>query len=657
MLTLTRRLRPFLIAICCLSAATQNPPVPRIPVLILTGENGTDWRWTSTWMHSVLEDSGKFDVEVSLYPDGSLADPAFLERFDVVLLDYEGARWGEPAEGNFLELVNGGTGVVAVGNAARAFPDWDGYHAVLGCDWDEAGGADPFGPTKIRGKEQHDIAIGFGDWSDHQDTLLLGIEPRTETHEVLGLVDRVDPLTGETHELPVVLLGQYGSGRVVTSTLGHVAWGDQRTWASQTDPQYQQFLIRACEWAATGETSTISRMEPNTLTDADRAAGWQLLFDGESMQGWSDYAGEGMPEQRWHVQNGVLVVNPMEGDRVLAGQIFEEFEVELDWKVAEGQGADLRLEPEGEGEGLAYDLDHTDRTGASLRILRPAGEFNHARIVATRDGVEQWLNGVKLATHRMTPAEWAYRMTGDRPKADPELAGKMPLLKLVLENEGAAVWFRNLKIRRIESEAPVLGGEDRDDTIELFNGRDLEGWTWVPQVPSNAPGAFRAEDGLLIDSGLPIGYLRTDATYGDFELELDWRTNPVNKQTGPGGLMLRIQARQTQGVQEMFWPPSLDVRVGTNEAGNLVANRAFPMQADPRRFNGMLARSLRNMEHRAGEWNHVIVRLEAGELVVILNGEVVNSASAVGGEPGWIGLRAEGTELQFRGLKLTPLGD
>lgn len=303
---------------------------------------------------------------------------------------------------------------------------------------------------------------------------------------------RIPPLTGETQPVPVVLLGKYGSGRVVTSTLGNVAWGDQRTWESQTDPQYQQFLIRACEWAATGKTSTISRTEPNTLTAADRAAGWKLLFDGQSMLGWADYAGEGMPEQRWRVENGVLVVNPMEGDQVLAAQAFEEFEVELDWKVAEGQGADLQLQAEGDGGGLAYDLDQTDPGGVSMRILRPTGEFNHARIVATRNGVEQWLNGVQVTTHRMTPAEWAFRMTGDRPKHDPEFADKMPLLELVLQNEGAASWFRNLKVRRIDSSQGMApAGQQRGSKIDLFNGRDLEGWTWIPQVPSSARDAGR----------------------------------------------------------------------------------------------------------------------------------------------------------------------
>ena len=659
MIKLIRRLRWLPALLFPLLLAAQNTPTARIPVLVLTGENGTDWRWTSTWMRSVLEDSGKFDVEVALYPGGALADSAYLSRFDVLLIDYAGLRWGEPAETHFLQSVKDGQGVVAVGNASRAFPEWDEYHAVLGCDWDDAGGADPFGALKIRGKQQHDIVEGFGDWSDHQDSLLLGVKARSDTHEVLALVDRTDPATGATSEVPVVIVGKFGKGRVVSSTLGHVSYGDQRTWASQTDPQYQQFLIRACEWAATGKTSSISRIEPNTLTAADRADGWQLLFDGEAAEGWGEYSGEGMPEDRWTVQNGVLVVSPMEGDRVLPAQRFEEFEVELEWRVAEGAGADLQAVPDPDGQGVSFEMDHKDRTGQSVRILRPAGEFNLARVVATHGGVEQWLNGVKIATYRMTPAEWAWRMTGDRPKEDAELSKKMPLLQIVLNSDNTAVWFRNLKIRRLDTSRPESAqGESGDPRVELFNGKDLEGWTWVPQVSSNAPSAFRVEDGLVINSGLPIGYLRTDATYGDFELELDWRMNPVNRQTGPGGLMLRIQQNSVREFEsETFWPQSLDVRLGTNEAGDVQAVRRFPVQADARRFNGLLARRMRDMEHRAGEWNQLFVRIEHGELLVRLNGEVVNAATQVGGTPGWIGLRAERCELQFRDVRLRPLSD
>ncbi len=652
-------MRLLLLAAALLCPAPQTPPAPHINVLILTGENTTDWRWTSTWMRSVLEESGRFNVEIAAYPDGTLADRYNAGRFDVLLIDFEGQRWGDPAETNFLELVRGGKGVVAVGNSARAFPDWEEYHDLVGCTWDDTGGADLFGPVAIRGRDQHDIIEGFGGWADHQDVVLLGMQPKEDTHKVFALADRVNPATGAEEPVPVVLIGDYGKGRVVTSTLGHVSFGDVRTQASQGDPQYQQFLIRACEWAATGKTSAIARLEPNTLTAADRAEGWQLLFDGTKAAGWGEYKGDGMPEDRWSVRNGVLIANPVEGDQVLTAQAFEEFEVELEWRVAEGTKTDVRVVPDG---GISSDGYGLDRSGQSLRILRPAGEFNLSRIVATYDGVEQWMNGVRVATYRMTPAEWAYRMTGDRPKSDPELSKNMPLLKIVRENEGAAVWFRNIRIRRIDTStfAPV-GGPARDAFVDLFNGQNLEGWTWRPWTQNSSRSPFSVKGGLLHNLSTPAGYLRTDATYGDFEFEFDWRMDPDTRQGGRAGVLLRMQApkeRSRQAVQsDMFWPKSIDLRIGTNEAGDMHAVREFAMNVDRRRFNGLIARRMRNMEHRPGEWNHMFVRLERGNLTVRLNGEVVNAATNVGGAPGAIGLRSDGVPVQFRNIRLRPIAD
>lgn len=652
---------PIALAVVSVALASDPAPVqaPRIPVLILTGESGTDWRWSSTWMHALLEGTGRFDVEIATYPGATLADRYEASRFQVFVIDYEGVRWGDLAEANFLELVAGGKGVVAVGGAARAFPDWAAYHAVLGCTWDDAGGADPFGPVAIRGSEQHELVEGFGAWTEHSDVLLLGMAPSAATHQVLGVVDRTNPATGQAEVVPVVVVGKHGEGRVVTSTLGHVSYGDTRTQASLLDPQYQQFLVRACEWAATGKTSTIARVEPNTLTDSDRAAGWQLLFDGASAKGWSEFKGEGLPEDRLTVQNGVVVAKPMVGDEQLAAQAFAEFELELEWKVAADTKTEVLVVPD---EGVVAEGAGVDSGGQSLRVLRPPGEFNQARIVATQAGVEQWLNGIRIATYRMTPAEWAYRMTGARAKDDPELAPNMPLLRVLRDNEGAAVWFRNFRIRRIDAAvmAPTTGAP-RDAFVELFNGQNLEGWTWVPWTPNDADGAFEVQEGLLVDHATPIGYLRTDATYGDYELEFDWRANPVTRQGGPAGVLIRMQPSEARTPQaqegELFWPRSIDVRLGTNEAGDVHAVRDFPLQVERRRFNGLIARRMRNMEHRLGEWNHAYVRLERGELVVRMNGEVVNAASGVGGEAGPIGIRADGVEIQLRDIRLRPLSD
>jgi hypothetical protein len=123
-------------------------------------------------------------------------------------------------------------------------------------------------------------------------------------------------------------------------------------------------------------------------------------------------------------------------------------------------------------------------------------------------------------------------------------------------------------------------------------------------------------------------------------------------------MLLRIQpleALPAGSADNVFWPPSIDLRLGTNEAGDLHVVEKLPLHADRRRFDGVIVRRMRNMEHRTGEWNRTYVRLERGELVVRLNGEVVNAATNVGGNPGPIAFRGDGVETHYRNVRIRPL--
>lgn len=292
--------------LCAVPVPARAMPPQRIPVLIATGENDTDWRWTSTWLQSVLRQSGRFDVTVSLYPDGDLADPSYLSGFRAVVLDYAGRRWGDTAEGRFVRAVEEGLGVVAVGSAATAFGDWDEYAAMLGLSAMEAAGGDRYESFDISIVDgSHPLTRDMGAWSGHRDALPSG----------LALLDGtpMQLLAGASNEdttVPALLAGLRGKGRVVTTPLGRVRVGDDSTWAAQEDPQFQQLVIRAVEWAATGAVTPLRRLAPNTLSEADRAAGWRLIFDGSSTSGWRSMDGSGPPADVWGVEAGCLRLMP-----------------------------------------------------------------------------------------------------------------------------------------------------------------------------------------------------------------------------------------------------------------------------------------------------------------------------------------------------------
>jgi hypothetical protein len=653
-------IRPLLRALCALSvtavlasAALAAPP-ERSSVLVLTGENETDWRWTSTWIHRVLHGSGKFDVEVTLYPAGALADGYDIERFDAFVLDYAGAPWGEPAESNLLEAVRGGKGLVVLGPAAKAFPGWAEFGDLVGIDWAEE--AEPVrSPSRFAvtpTEEAHVLRTRFGEWKDHLDLLQTGARGvRSDSHRVLAVADG--------GRMPLIVSGDVGEGRVLTTTLGHVPYGNEAGRESQTDVQFQQLLIRAVEWAATGELTGLARDEPNTLTDAQRAEGWRLLFDGTSTSGWSSYQGEGLPEDRWAVEGGALVIRPSSrpddplgtGD-ILAAERFDEFELQLEWRLTAGAEG-LESGPgvsvwAGEERSLGPDEEGVD-AAAARRVLRPPGEWNHVRIKALQGLVQEWTNGVKVMTLYTDPADFARRLTGDNPGQDPELS-QLPLFRIGLQPGGAAVSFRNIMIRQVEPPPPAV---DPSSTVDLFAGDSLAGWRWTPIVNENAPNAYTPQPGGLVTSGgNELGYLMHDLEFTSFLLEVDYRYPEANPmKSGVAGLILRATPARE------LWPRGVEVRVQRKNVGDLRTFWSFPVEAEPRRSHPPFVNALRrDMERRDGQqWNHLEVRLVGGELTVRLNGEVVNAARVLEQEPGSIALRTEGGIVQWRNLRVTPL--
>src|SRR5690606_19608640 len=105
---------------------------------------------------------------------------------------------------------------------------------------------------------------------------------------------------GSGRDEPMILVHEYGDGRVFHTPLGHVWRGVPASRASHADPQFRRLVARGTEWAATG-TVTLSPTPPNWLSPEERAAGFELLFDGRSTDGWRGYRSDAMPATGWAV--------------------------------------------------------------------------------------------------------------------------------------------------------------------------------------------------------------------------------------------------------------------------------------------------------------------------------------------------------------------
>jgi uncharacterized protein len=253
-----------------LSAQQPAPPAPpKIQVLIITGQNGHDWRGTTPLLRKALEDTGKFEVRVTEEFRG--AGPEALAPYDVVVLNYyernrPELRWGERTDNAFLDYVRSGKGVVVYHFSTAAFDGWTEYEKMSGGNWRPNNGhhSAPHDFTVDIKDTTHPITQGLKlSFPQANDELYgnLRWQPAGSYHVLATAKDdhalyqasRTDarapqPLVGDSADEPMLWTVDYGKGRVFATALGHVAENVQT-------PAFVTTFTRGTEWAATGKVT------------------------------------------------------------------------------------------------------------------------------------------------------------------------------------------------------------------------------------------------------------------------------------------------------------------------------------------------------------------------------------------------------------------
>jgi hypothetical protein len=227
-------------------------------------------------------------------------------------------------------------------------------------------------------------------------------------------------------------------------------------------------LLLAVHFAATA--SLFAAEAPNTLTAAEKAAGWKLLFDGTSTAGWLGLGGKQFPAAGWIVADGTLARTKGGGDIVTA-EAYENFEFAWEWKIAKGgnSGVKYNLPDPKKNVGFEYqmldDANHPDgKRGGALHqtaglydLLPPAaekkpnppGEWNASRIVVAGNKVEHWLNGAKTVEFEIGSEALKAAIAASK-YAKIAKFGEKTKSPILLQDHGDEVAFRSLKLRVLE---------------------------------------------------------------------------------------------------------------------------------------------------------------------------------------------------------------
>lgn len=207
--------------------------------------------------------------------------------------------------------------------------------------------------------------------------------------------------------------------------------------------------------------------------------------------------------------------------------------------------------------------------------------------------------------------------------------------------------------------------QESSKAISLFNGRDLTGWhVDVPEADKkpDIKATFIVRDGLLVSLGTPEGHIITDAKYENYRLEVEYRFAGT-----PGNCGVLVHASAPRALYKMF-PKSVEVQMNSVHAGDfwcIVEDITVPdmvkrrgLEKDWGVTEGKLRRILNltdGSEKKPGEWNKMTIECVRDEVKVWVNGDLVNHGSKCTATKGQIALQAEGSEVEFRKLGLTPI--
>ncbi len=233
----------------------------------------------------------------------------------------------------------------------------------------------------------------------------------------------------------------------------------------------------------------LAQQTPNTLSSAERAAGWRLLFDGKTLAGWRGLGYDSVPSAHWRVVDGSIEKiasgkvpkmpdgQPANGGDLMTTGTFRDFELRFDWKVTPGANSGVKYNVS-EEFSLAHASNHaalgfeyqvlddslsddnklaSHLAGSLYDLIAPngakrlmtVGQWNTSRIVFRGRHGEHWLNGAKIVDFYLGTPYMDSLLAKSKYHTIPGFADRRDG-HIILQDHGDEVYYRDIKIRELK---------------------------------------------------------------------------------------------------------------------------------------------------------------------------------------------------------------
>jgi hypothetical protein len=234
-------------------------------------------------------------------------------------------------------------------------------------------------------------------------------------------------------------------------------------------------LLTLVAGLAVGFAQAASAQDINTLTDQEKADGWQLLFNGTNADGWHNFHQDSV-SAGWTVKDGALVcVDPHTAGDLVSSQQFDWFELQLDYNISEGGNSGIMYHVTDAGPtiwwtGPEFQLEDNEKavdkircgwlyalyqppidpaTGKTLDATKPVGQWNHIRLLMTPQKCEHDINGVKYFEYVLHSDDFNARVAKSKFSRMKGFA-QSDIGYIGLQGDHGSVSFRNIKIKPIK---------------------------------------------------------------------------------------------------------------------------------------------------------------------------------------------------------------